>query len=153
MRLASVANAMLSEASTALCDAAGCERLRAIYERTLDELSTLLSDDLQVELSYLSVVFEDQSPSPSELRVAQAEFVGWLEGLLNGIAASVRSQEIGRGSRERPARIPAGTDPDCGVRHPGSNPQELPVVDQLGEPTPRSGCVVAHGRRRAGVRR
>ena len=94
MSIASVATAMLEEARTTPCDSAGCERFRAIYERTLDELGSLLSEDLQIELSYLSVAFEEPSPSPSELRVAQAELVGWLEGLFNGIAASVRSQEL-----------------------------------------------------------
>ena len=94
MRIASVAKAMLEEARTTPCDSAGCERFKAIYERTLDELSALLSKDLQLEVSYLTVAFEDPSPSPSELRVAQAELVGWLEGLFNGIAATVRSQEL-----------------------------------------------------------
>lgn len=94
MRIASVARAMLDEARTTPCDAAGCERFRAIYERTLDELDSLLSEDLRLELSYLTVAFDDPSPSPSELRVAQAELVGWLEGLFSGIAASVRSQEL-----------------------------------------------------------
>lgn len=93
MRLAAVARAMLDEARETPCDSAGCERLRRIYERTLSELGRLLSPDLQTELAYLTVTFETPSPTPSELRVAQAELVGWLEGLFNGIAAAAMSQQ------------------------------------------------------------
>ena len=94
IRLASMAKAMLEEARTAPCDAEGCERMRRIYERTLSQVSTLLPSRLQVELAFLSVTFEQPSPSPSELRVAQAELVGWLEGLFDGIAATTYSQDL-----------------------------------------------------------
>lgn len=94
MRIASVAKAMLEEARDTPCDVAGCARFRAIYERTLDELDSLLSDDLRRELSHLRIAFDDPSPSPSELRVAQAELVGWLEGLFGGISASIRHGEL-----------------------------------------------------------
>ena len=93
MRLAAVARAMLDEARTTPCDAEGCERFRRIYERTLHELSGLLSDDLKVELAYLTVTFDEPSPSPSEIRAAQAELVGWLEGLFNGLAVAAMSQQ------------------------------------------------------------
>ena len=82
MRIASLSRAMLEEARSAPCDAAGCERLRRIYEKTLSELGTVLPAALRNELVFMSVTFEDASPSPSEIRVAQAELVGWLEGLL-----------------------------------------------------------------------
>lgn len=88
IRIASMAQAMLVEARTTSCDAAGCERFREIYELTLGELDTILPADLRTELAALSQTFTDSSPSPSELRVAQAELVGWLEGLFNGIAAA-----------------------------------------------------------------
>ena len=93
IRLAAMAKFMLDEARTTQCDAAGCERFRRIYERTLHELGGLLSEDLKVELAYLTVTFEKTSPTPSELQVAQAELVGWLEGLFNGIAAATMSQQ------------------------------------------------------------
>lgn len=92
IRLAAMAKFMLDEARSTPCDAAGCERFRRIYERTLHEVEGLLSDDLKVELEYLTVTFEKPSPTPSELQVAQAELVGWLEGLFNGIAAATMSQ-------------------------------------------------------------
>ena len=93
IRLAAMAKFMLEEARTTQCDAAGCERFRRIYERTLHELGDLLSEDLKVELAYLTVTFEKASPTPSELQIAQAELVGWLEGLFNGIAAATISQQ------------------------------------------------------------
>ncbi len=49
----------------------------------------MLSAPLRRELAFMSVTFEEPSPSPSEIRVAQAELVGWLEGLLDGMAASL----------------------------------------------------------------
>ncbi len=93
IRLAAMAKFMLEEARSTPCDTAGCKRFRRIYERTLHELRELLSEDLQVELTFLTVTFEKSSPTPSELQIAQAELVGWLEGLFNGIAAATMSQQ------------------------------------------------------------
>jgi len=109
IRLAAMAKFMLDEARTTPCDAAGCERFRRIYERTLHELGGLLSSDLQVELAFLTVTFEKASPTPSELQVAQAELVGWLEGLFNGIAAATMSQQSE--AQDRATAI-AGVDTD-----------------------------------------
>ncbi len=108
MRLAAVARAMLDEARATPCDTEGCERFRRIYERTLHELSGLLSNDLQVELAYLTVTFDQPSPSPSEIRAAQAELVGWLEGLFNGIAAAAMTQQAQ--AEEQAAEIAAAAD-------------------------------------------
>lgn len=85
VRMATLSRAMLEEARSAPCDPAGCERLRRIYERTVAEVGRLLPEPLRNELVFLSVTFEEVSPSPSEIRVAQAELVGWLEGLLDGM--------------------------------------------------------------------
>ena len=93
IRLAAMARFMLNEARTTPCDAEGCERFRRIYERTLHELEELLPEELKTELEYLTVTFEMASPTPSELQIAQAELVGWLEGLFNGIAAATMSQQ------------------------------------------------------------
>lgn len=103
IRMAALSRAMLDEARSAPCDAAGCERLRRIYEKTLSELGGLLPPDLRTELVFMSVTFEAPSPSPSEIRVAQAELVGWLEGLLNGLAAAAMGRgESDPGMDERP---------------------------------------------------
>ncbi len=92
MRITSVAKAMLEEARTTPCDAAGCEKFKRIYQRTIDELDDVISDDLHAELLKLAVRCDETAPSPSEIRVAQAELVGWLDGLMNGIVIAVRSQ-------------------------------------------------------------
>ncbi len=95
MRIASMAKAMLAEAQAAPSDEAGRERLRDIYRLTLDELCSVLSDDLREELSQMFLpLHDDGTPSASELRIAQAQLVGWLEGLFNGIQAAVMSQQL-----------------------------------------------------------
>jgi hypothetical protein len=94
MRITSMAKAMLEEARSTPCDAAGCEKFKRIYQRTIDELDGVISDDLHAELIELAVRFDQSAPSPSEIRVAQAELVGWLDGLMNGIVVAVRSQMV-----------------------------------------------------------
>jgi len=92
MRITTVAKAMLEEARTTPCDGAGCEKFKKIYERTIAELDGVISPELHAELRKLAVQFEGASPSHSALRIAQAELVGWLDGLMNGIVIAVQSQ-------------------------------------------------------------
>lgn len=92
MRLAAMARAMLDEARDTPCDEAGCERFRAIYETTMEQLGDVLSTDLHSELGHLAMKLTEPSPSPWELRIAQAKLVGWLEGLFHGIAAAAQDQ-------------------------------------------------------------
>ncbi len=94
MRIISVAKAMLEEARTAPCDAPGCEKFKNIYERTIAELRGVVSEELHTELTHLAVRFDDPAPSPSALRVAQAELVGWLDGLMNGVIIAVQSEFV-----------------------------------------------------------
>ncbi|GMQ85237.1 MAG: hypothetical protein BMS9Abin07_0803 [Acidimicrobiia bacterium] len=94
MRIISVAKAMLEEARATPCDTAGCEKFKNIYERTIAELHGVVSEELHTELTDLAVRFDDPAPSPSALRVAQAELVGWLDGLMNGIVIAVQSQFV-----------------------------------------------------------
>jgi hypothetical protein len=94
MRIISVAKAMLEEARTTPCDAPGCEKFKNIYERTIAELSGVVSEELHTELTHLAVRFDDPAPSPSALRVAQAELVGWLDGLMNGVVIAAQSQFV-----------------------------------------------------------
>ena len=82
--MTTMARAMLEEARSAPCDSAGCERLKRIHSRVIEELADVVSADLYEELLTLSVHFDEVSPTPSEVRVAQAELVGWLEGLMAG---------------------------------------------------------------------
>lgn len=94
MRIASVARAMLIEAREAEADEAGRLRLKEIYERTIAELATVLSEDLKEELGEMMVSLDGEAPTQSELRIAQAQLVGWLEGLFNGIQAAVMTQQL-----------------------------------------------------------
>jgi hypothetical protein len=92
MRITTVAKAMLEEARTTPCDDAGCEKFKKIYERTIAELDGVISPELHDELRKLAVRFDDAAPSHSALRIAQAELVGWLDGLMNGIVVAVQAQ-------------------------------------------------------------
>lgn len=94
IRIASMTRAMLDEVREAPLDDAGRVRLREIYDRSLSELKDVLSDDLVEELDAVFVPIDEGTPSEAELRVAQAQLVGWLEGLFHGIQASLISQQM-----------------------------------------------------------
>jgi hypothetical protein len=94
IRIASMTRAMLEEVRVAPLDDAGRVRLRAIYDRSLTELKDVLSDDLVEELDAVFIPIDEDTPSEAELRVAQAQLVGWLEGLFHGIQASLISQQM-----------------------------------------------------------
>ena len=93
LRIASMTRAMLDEVRAAPLDEAGRGRLVSIYDSSITELRDVLSDDLVEELDAVFVPITDQ-PSEAELRVAQAQLVGWLEGLFHGIQASLISQQM-----------------------------------------------------------
>jgi hypothetical protein len=94
IRIASMTRAMLEEVRAAPLDDAGRARLREIYDRSLVELKDVLSDDLVDELDAVFVPIDEGTPSGAEMRVAQAQLVGWLEGLFHGIQASLISQQM-----------------------------------------------------------
>lgn len=95
MRIGSMVKQLLEEVRAADLDEASRERLAEVYERSIVELSSALSPDLQEELRMLSLPFdEDGIPSEAELRVAKAQLVGWLEGLFHGIQASLMAQQF-----------------------------------------------------------
>jgi hypothetical protein len=93
IRIASMTRATLEEVRQAPLDEAGRKRLLEIYRRSLDELKEVLSLDLREELDEVFLPLTSEVPSESELRVAQAQLVGWLEGLFHGIQASLWSQQ------------------------------------------------------------
>ena len=94
IRIASMTRATLDEVRQAPLDEAGRKRLLSIYRRSLDELKEVLSPDLQEELDEVFLPLTSEVPSESELRIAQAQLVGWLEGLFHGIQASLWSQQM-----------------------------------------------------------
>ena len=74
-------------------DDAGRARLREIHEKSVHELESVLSPELQKELGEVVLPFSSDAPSESELRLAQAQLVGWLEGLFHGIQATLFTQQ------------------------------------------------------------
>ena len=94
LRIGSMTKELLEEVRRAPLDEAGRIRLREIYETSVRELADVLSGDLRDELSRLSLSFGQEAPSEAELRVAQAQLVGWLEGLFHGIQATIFAQQM-----------------------------------------------------------
>jgi hypothetical protein len=93
LRIASMVRELLEETRHASMDEAGRKRLMEIYHRSVDELGGSVSSDLKQELQEL-VPPLDGVPSESEMRVAQAQLVGWLEGLFHGIQAAMFAQQM-----------------------------------------------------------
>lgn len=94
MRIGTMIKQLLEEVRQAPLDERSRDRLREIYETSVTELSAGLSPDLQEELDRLVSPFaEGQVPSDSELRIAQAQLVGWLEGLFHGLQAALFAQQ------------------------------------------------------------
>jgi hypothetical protein len=94
MRIGSMVKQLLEEVRQAPLDEAGRQRLREIYEQSIRELATGLSPDLAAELDRMALPFDEGTPSEAELRVAQAQLVGWLEGLFHGIQATLMAQQM-----------------------------------------------------------
>ncbi|MCU1454922.1 MAG: hypothetical protein JWN46_3068 [Acidimicrobiales bacterium] len=100
MRIGSMIKQLLDEVRNAPLDAPARNRLREIYDTSITELGSALSPDLRAELERVVIPFgngngdDDQGPSEAELRVAQAQLVGWLEGLFHGIQATLFAQQM-----------------------------------------------------------
>lgn len=118
MRIGSMVKQLLEEVRAAPLDDASRERLAEVYERSVTELAEALSPDLQDELRMLALPFDDDSiPTDAELRIAQAQLVGWLEGLFHGIQATLFAQQLAaRQQLEQMRQLPNGSpDPGAGV--------------------------------------
>ena len=95
MRVGTMMKQLLDEVRDATLDEASRDRLREIYETSVTELGSALSPDLQEELGRLALPFgDDDAPSSAELQIAQAQLVGWLEGLIQGIQATLFAQQM-----------------------------------------------------------
>jgi hypothetical protein len=95
MRIGTMIKQLLDEVRQAPLDDKSRVRLREIYETSVRELSDGLSPDLRDELDRLVSPFsEDDVPSDAELRIAQAQLVGWLEGLFHGMQAVLFAQQV-----------------------------------------------------------
>jgi hypothetical protein len=119
MRIGAMVRQLLEEVRHAPLDEAGRDRMRDIYDISVRELSDSLSPDLAQELGRVAQPFVgEEIPSEAELRVAQAQLVGWLEGLFHGIQATLFAQQMtARNQLEEmrrraiPGRPGPGSDP------------------------------------------
>ncbi|HLI16548.1 MAG TPA: bacterial proteasome activator family protein [Acidimicrobiales bacterium] len=115
MRIGSMIKQLLEEVRQAPLDTASRQRLKEIYEHSVHELAQGLSPDLVAELDRLALPFSSDEPSDSELRIAQAQLVGWLEGLFHGIQAALFAQQVAAQSQlaeMRRASLPAAAAPE-----------------------------------------
>jgi hypothetical protein len=95
MRIGSMIKQLLEEVRSAPLDEAGRARLAQVHAQTIAELETGISDDLVQELRRIALPFAaDTPPSDAELRIAQAQLVGWLEGLFHGIQTTLFAQQM-----------------------------------------------------------
>ncbi len=129
MRIGSMIRQLLEEVRAAPLDEKSRARLKEIHESSIKELEDGLAPELVAELERLSLPFTDaELPSEAELRVAQAQLVGWLEGLFHGIQTTLFAQQMAaRAQLEQmhralpPGMMPAQPDQDPQQR-PGSGP-------------------------------
>ena len=115
---------LLDETRQTSLDEPGRVRLRQIYERSLGELGDVLSNDLRDELASLAPPMEGV-PTESEIRVAQAQLVGWLEGLFHGIQAAMFAQQAAARQQFEELRrrgLPSGQPEQPPPEREGSGP-------------------------------
>lgn len=93
LRLAAMTRAMLDEVRQVDLDERGRSRLAEIHRRCLRMLGEAVSENLRDELHDVALQIDDGPPSEAELRVAQAQLLGWLEGVFHGIQATISAQQ------------------------------------------------------------
>ena len=123
MRIGTMIKLLLEEVRAAPLDDASRTRLREIHATSIRELEEGLAPELRDELQRLALPFsEDTVPSDAELRIAQAQLVGWLEGLFHGIQTALFAQQMAaRAQLEqmRQGSLPPGMTPPGGPSGPG----------------------------------
>jgi hypothetical protein len=126
MRIGAMVRQLLEEVRQAPLDEAGRARLREIYEISIKELAEGLSPELREELAQFAMPFNADAPSEAELRIAQAQLVGWLEGLFHGIQATLFAQQMAARAQleelQRRGLPPAGQPGPGGPGGPGERP-------------------------------
>ncbi len=127
MRIGSMIRQLLEEVKAAPLDEASRNRLKEIHRASIKELESGLAPELVEELERLSLPFtEEGTPSEGELRIAQAQLVGWLEGLFHGIQTAIYAQQMAARAqleqmrRQLPAGVTLGAAPDA----PGGQDQQ-----------------------------
>ena len=130
MRIGSMIRQLLEEVKAAPLDEASRNRLKEIHHASIKELEAGLAPELVDELERLSLPFADEgTPSEGELRIAQAQLVGWLEGLFHGIQTAIYAQQLqARGQLEQMRKA---LPPGASSNHPGheqGQPQGMPAM-------------------------
>ena len=123
MRIGAMVKQLLEEVRSAPLDEAGRTRLAEIHRRSISELEQGLAPELIDELERITLPFTDEAPSDAELRIAQAQLVGWLEGLFHGIQTALFAQQMAAQQQLQLMRraLPPG--------HPGH--EDAPVPGQV----------------------
>jgi hypothetical protein len=113
MRIGRMVQQLLEEVKAAPVDEAGRKRLAAVLHTSIKELKDGLAPELDEELDRLIEPFDETTPSESELRIAQATLVGWLEGLFHGIQTAIYAQQMAARSQLEEMRraLPPGAMP------------------------------------------
>ncbi|SFB93902.1 Protein of unknown function [Nocardioides terrae] len=130
MRIGSMIRQLLEEVKAAPLDEASRNRLKEIHESSIKELEQGLAPELVEELDRLTLPFtEDHTPSEGELRIAQAQLVGWLEGLFHGIQTAIYAQQVAARAQFEQIRrgLPQGMLP---AQQPGQQQPDAPEQSQ-----------------------
>ena len=126
MRIGTMIKQLLEEVRAAPLDDASRTRLRDIHRSSIEELEQGLAPELRDELERLTLPFsEDSTPSDAELRIAQAQLVGWLEGLFHGIQTALFAQQMAARvqlEQMRRGALPPGTGGDGSDSSPLRSP-------------------------------
>jgi hypothetical protein len=137
MRIGSMIKQLLEEVRNAPLDEAGRRRLADIHHRSIEELKDGLAPELVAELDRIALPFGEDSPSDAELRIAQAQLVGWLEGLFHGIQTALVAQQMAAQQQLQQMRaLPAGPGASYGTPpgvHPDADGREGPGVGPTGQ--------------------
>lgn len=121
MRVGTMVKQLLEEVRNAPLDEASRNRLREIHKKSIQELEQGLAPELVEELERLALPFDDDAtPSDAELRIAQAQLVGWLEGLFHGIQTALFAQQMAARvqiEQMRRGALPPGTSEQQSETH------------------------------------
>jgi hypothetical protein len=130
MRIGSMIRQLLEEVKAAPLDEASRNRLKEIHHASIKELEEGLAPELVEELERLTLPFsDDATPSEGELRIAQAQLVGWLEGLFHGIQTAIYAQQMA--AKMQFEQIRRGLPPGMGV--PQAQPEGQNQPHQPGD--------------------
>ncbi|MEO6791983.1 MAG: bacterial proteasome activator family protein [Ornithinibacter sp.] len=140
MRIGAMVKQLLEEVRSQPLDDKGRARLAEIHARSIAELKDGLAPELVEELERIALPFSDEAPSDAELRIAQAQLVGWLEGLFHGIQTALVAQQMAAQAQLQQMRaLPPGMSHQngppghSGMPHPGATPSGAAPAEGTGQ--------------------